>query len=110
MRPLPGSSVESTTTSASKNPTNVETAPEHCQSDESAAEPYVQSQTSATVASTSYKPSPLDQLAVKETSQATPPVTNDLTTVARSSPIASFEPISADGLGIEGPPSPADTL
>ena len=110
VRPPLSSSLESIATVTSKNMTDVETAPEHRQSVESADEPYVPSQTSVTVASTSYKPTPLHQLATKETSGATPSVTTDLTTVARSSPIASFEPISADGHGIGGPPSCADTL
>ena len=54
---------------------------------------YVPRQTCATVISTT---TPLEQLAEKRTSQTAPSTTADLITVARRSPIASFEPITTD--------------
>jgi len=64
-----------------------------------AAEPYVPRQTSATVMSTTYDPTPLEQLAEKRTSQAAPHTTADVITVDGRSPIASFEQITTDDPG-----------
>ena len=62
----------------------------------------------ATVASTTYEPTPLDQLAATRTSQATPRASVDPITVTRRSPIASFEHITTDELGIAGLSSSSD--
>ena len=105
----PSADVSTGSASASRDLPNVETATERPVtdkrplSDESLAVPYVPHQTSASVVSETYEPTPRDQLAAMRSSTAT-----DLLTVARSSPIASFEPISTDRPVTVEVPSGAD--
>jgi len=99
-RPLVNVSAEPA--SAARNPPSAETAVEHPaaterpQNDESVTEPYIPHQISAPVVSKSYVPTPRDQPVTTKTSHAQPRAAADMVTVVRSSPIASFEPISAD--------------